>query len=180
MRQEAKQVDTTKIREWILENTEKMVDYHFLQIDKVKDQNQCSEIDQKIEEESRQYARLTVECDKLLQRQARLQLLPEGTHDDDIYSTEQEVKETQDQIAAIRETIKSYEEEQSFIQHKITQRSKMLIEVRPNGVDSMVFDDVQTLEGARACISTFFQLLLDSNLQLRESEEEIDQQKKHL
>ena len=38
----------------------------------------------------------------------------------------------------------------------------------------MVFADVQTLEGARACIGTFFQLLLDSNLQLREQNEEID------
>ena len=38
----------------------------------------------------------------------------------------------------------------------------------------MVFADVQTLEGARACIGTFFQLLLDSNLQLREQNEEIE------
>jgi len=49
-----------------------------------------------------------------------------------------------------------------------------LIELRPNPVDSMVFADVQTLEGARACIGTFFQLLLDSNLQLREQSDEID------
>ena len=65
-------------------------------------------------------------------------------------------------------------EEQGFIHSKITQRSKQLIEVRPNSVDSMVFADVQTLEGARACIGTFFQLLLDSNLQLREQNEEIE------
>ena len=37
-----------------------------------------------------------------------------------------------------------------------------------------MFADVQTLEGARACIGTFFQLLLDSNLQLREQNEEIE------
>jgi len=34
----------------------------------------------------------------------------------------------------------------------------------------MVFEDVQTMEGARACIGTFFQLLLDLNLQVREHE----------
>ena len=70
--------------------------------------------------------------------------------------------------------MKSYEEEQGFVHSKITQRSKELIEVRPMGVDSMVFADVQTLEGARACIGTFFQLLLDSNLQLREQQDEIE------
>ena len=59
-------MDTEKIRDWIIENTEKMVDYQFMQIEKVKEQNQCAEIEQKIEEESRHYGKLSVECDKLL------------------------------------------------------------------------------------------------------------------
>lgn len=63
---------------------------------------------------------------------------------------------------------------------KITQTSKQLIAVRPNSVDSMVFADVQTLEGARACIATFFQLLLDTNLQLRETYTQIEDYKSHL
>ena len=44
-RQQSKRVDTAAIREWILENTEKMVDYQFMQIEKVKEQNQCAEIE---------------------------------------------------------------------------------------------------------------------------------------
>ena len=86
-------MDTAKIREWILENTQKMVDYQFMQIEKVKEQNHCAEIEQKIEEEQRQYARLSVECDKLLQRQGRLQLAPEGTCDDELYQAEQDIQE---------------------------------------------------------------------------------------
>jgi len=39
IRQQSKKVDTDKIKEWILENTEKMVDYQFMQIEKVKEQN---------------------------------------------------------------------------------------------------------------------------------------------
>ena len=111
IRQQNKQVDMSKIREWIIENTEKMVDYHFLQIEKVKEQNQCAEIEMKIEEETQQYARLTIECDKLLQRQGRLELLPEGTQDDEIFKTVQDIKQTQDEISSIRENIRSYEEE---------------------------------------------------------------------
>ena len=53
----------------------------------------CAEIEQKIDDESKQYGRLSVECDKLLQRQGRLQLLPEGTQDDELYQTEQEIKD---------------------------------------------------------------------------------------
>ena len=39
------------------------------------------------------YGRLTVECDKLLQRQGRLHLLAEGTQDDELYQIEQEIND---------------------------------------------------------------------------------------
>ena len=32
-RQQAKQIDVNKIREWILDNTDKMVNYQFLQVE---------------------------------------------------------------------------------------------------------------------------------------------------
>lgn len=44
-RQQNKKVDTVKIREWIIDNTAKMVDYQFMQIEKVKEQNQCADIE---------------------------------------------------------------------------------------------------------------------------------------
>jgi len=44
-------VDTSKIREWILDNTEKMVEYNFLQMDQIKELNQVAEIDARINEE---------------------------------------------------------------------------------------------------------------------------------
>lgn len=53
IRQQSKKVDTEKIREWILENTDKMADYQFMQIEKVKEQNQCTIIETKIDEESK-------------------------------------------------------------------------------------------------------------------------------
>ena len=36
-RQQAKQIDVNKIREWILDNTDKMVNYQFLQIEQMKE-----------------------------------------------------------------------------------------------------------------------------------------------
>lgn len=44
-------MDTSKIREWILDNTEKMVEYNFLQMDQIKELNQVAEIDARINEE---------------------------------------------------------------------------------------------------------------------------------
>ena len=71
-------------------------------------------------------------------------------------------------MESIQDHIDSLEEKQSFYAGKITDLSKQLISVRPNNVDSMVFADVQTLDGARACIGTFFQILLDLELQIKD------------
>ena len=59
-----------------------------------------------------------------------------------MYQTQQEIQDIENQIGAIRENIRSLEEEQGFVHAKITDRSKLLIEIRPNNVDSMVFADV--------------------------------------
>ena len=72
------------------------------------------------------------------------------------------------QMENIQDHIDSLEEKQSFYAGKITDLSKQLISVRPTNTDSMVFNDVQTLDGARACIGTFFQILLDLELQIQD------------
>ena len=77
-------------------------------------------------------------------------------------------------MESIQDHIDSLEEKQSFYAGKITELSKELIGTKPNNVDSMVFEDVQTLDGARAIIGTFFQVLLDLQLRLREAVAEVD------
>lgn len=37
----------------------------------------------------------------------------------------------------------------------------------------MVFQDIQSLEGARACLSTFFNVLLETNIKLQDCETEL-------
>ena len=75
---------------------------------------------------------------------------------------------------SIQDHIDSLEEQQSFYAGKITELSKELIGTKPNNVDSMVFEDVQTLDGARAIIGTFFSVLLDLQLRLREAVSEVE------
>ena len=41
VRNQSKQIDLDKIRNWILENTSTMVDYHELQSEKFKEEEQC-------------------------------------------------------------------------------------------------------------------------------------------
>ena len=41
VKQKSKQIDISKIRDWILENTAMMVEYHCLQVEKNKEDDQC-------------------------------------------------------------------------------------------------------------------------------------------
>ena len=45
---------------------------------------------------------------------------------------------------------------------------KALEAMRPDPIDSKVIESVQSLEGARSCISIFFQLLLEAKLSCNE------------
>ena len=51
VKQKSKQIDISKIKDWILENTDMMVDYHQLQVEKYREEKQCQEIEKKINEE---------------------------------------------------------------------------------------------------------------------------------
>ena len=146
-----------------------MVNYHELQMAKQNEESKCHEIETRIGEEQKQYARLSVQIEKLMQRKKSLEMAEEGTQDDEIFETEQEIQEISHQMESIQDHIDSLEEKQSFYAGKITELSKELIGTKPNNVDSMVFEDVQTLDGARAIIGSFFQVLLDLQLRLREA-----------
>ena len=56
----------------------------------------------------------------------------------------------------IQDHIESLEDKQAFIQTKVINFTKQLITVKPDSMDTMVFNNVQTLEGARSCMTTFF------------------------
>jgi len=59
---------------------------------------------------------------------------------------------------------------ESFRSQKVTEYSTALIQTKPNTVDSMVFEKITTLEGAKAFITCFFTMLLDANLRGRSLE----------
>ena len=79
VRNQSKQIDLDKIRNWILENTSTMVNYHELQEAKQNEESKCHEIETRIGEEQKQYARLSVQIEKLMQRKKSLEMAEEGT-----------------------------------------------------------------------------------------------------
>ena len=77
-----------------------------------------------IDDEQNSYGRLSLQCEKLIQRKSRLALAEEGTQDDEILMTENEIQDLTSQMQQIKEYIESLEDKQKFIANKITQKSK--------------------------------------------------------
>ena len=53
---------------------------------------------------------------------------------------------------------------------KITSVNTELVSLSPDQVDALDFSQIQSVEGARACLGAFFNSLLESNVKNKEME----------
>lgn len=70
----------------------------------------------------------------------------------------------------IQDNLDNMEEKNDFIEGKISGIKTAIIEFNPEDVDQLKFEEVQSIEGARACLGAFFGILLDVNVYKRELE----------
>jgi len=73
-------------------------------------------------------------------------------------------------MRAIQDNLDNMEEKNDFIDGKISGIKTAIIEFNPEDVDQLKFEEVQSIEGARACLGAFFGILLDVNVYKRELE----------
>ncbi len=52
----------------------------------------------------------------------------------------------------MKEDIESIEAKRNFVNSNIMEIDRLLVETRPESTDTRIFDNVQSIEGARACI----------------------------
>jgi hypothetical protein len=66
-------------------------------------------------------------------------------------------------LRAQQENLDSLEERNDFIEGKISNIKTQLIEFNPSDVEELKLE-VNSIEAARTCLSTFFTILLDVNV----------------
>ena len=79
-------------------------------------------------------------------------------------------------MRVIQDSLDNLEEKNDFIQNQLTHIKTSIIEFNPSDIEELKFDEVQSLEGARACLSAFFTILLDTNVYKQELEAQNQQQ----
>jgi chromosome segregation ATPase len=71
------------------------------------------------------------------------------------------------EMKAVQDNLDNLEEKNAFIEAKIHEINLQLMHYSPEDVEQINLDDIQSIEGARATLSTFFKILMDVNLYKR-------------
>lgn len=71
-------------------------------------------------------------------------------------------------MRTVQDNLDNLEEKHEFFENKVHQLRTQLVEFNPDDVDQLRFEEVQSLEGARACLGAFFKILLDVNVYKRQ------------
>ena len=88
----------------------------------------------------------------------------------------EELRQVDCELEAARETVETLETQADFVEAKLAQIDAELLQFSPDDVEQLRFDQVQSIEGARACLGAFFGILLDVNVYKTELEARAAQQ----
>lgn len=78
-------------------------------------------------------------------------------------------------MKAVQDNLDNLEEKAEFIDAKIHEINLELMKFSPDDIDQIKFEEVQSIEGARACLAAFFKILLDVNVYKRYLEKQNEQ-----
>lgn len=73
-------------------------------------------------------------------------------------------------MKCISDNIESLEEKLDFVNMKISNFNAELVGLSPDDVEQLRFEQVQSIEGARACLGAFFGILLEVNVYKKQLE----------
>ena len=155
-----------RIQQWIVGNTQKMIHYKDLKQQLASEFQRAKDIEDLISEEHTHLAQLQLRKEKL---EIKKQALPRDD-DEQIYQVNEEIQDLELEVKQIYESIESLEEKLDFVNLKITSVNTELVSLSPDQVDALDFSQIQSVEGARACLGAFFNSLLESNVKNKEME----------
>jgi chromosome segregation ATPase len=123
------------------------------------------------------YAALTVKKEKLEMMLSSLEddeytIEENGVtpHEGEIILISEEIENYDTELTDYKERIETLEEKLSFLSEKANSINEELIKLNPDDAEHLIFKEVNSISGARACLSTFFNILLEINIYNKELE----------
>lgn len=182
-KQKSKKIDPEKIKQWVVENTQKLIRYQDIKEEIEKEEAEKNNTEKQIEEEQSNYAVIQTKKEKL---EASRRQIDEADLDQ-LEEVDQEIRGCELELEAINENISSLDEKLEFVNEKISVFNKEVIEIDPEGIEALRFEEIGNLEEAKVYLGSFFNIFLEMNVyrsmvenKILEQEDSIDKLKSEI
>ena len=155
------------IKNWIQENTQRMLDnkevletVHRLQKEREEIEEEMLQLDERLSAHMLQKERKNLE---------KLNEEDEGRK----FELEDELDTIQSEILVITEMLDSLDTTLSYINRKISSNAEKLAQAELDSVNSLSFAGLRSVDTAKATLKTFFNVVLELNIYKRDLEEKV-------
>lgn len=176
----AKKINPEKIKEWVMDNTSKLMRYQDIKEELDKEEKSKIATEKEIEEEQSQFAEIQTKKEKLETKRR----LTDPEDRDTIEDIDSELRGYELELNNINENLNSLEDKLDFVNEKISVFNKEVIEINPEGIERLRFEEITNLEEAKIYLGSFFNIFLEMNVyrtmvenKILEQDEIIEKQK---
>ena len=156
----SRKIDPEKIKKWVKENTQKLMRYQDIKEEMDKEQKLRKDTEKEIEEEQHNFAVVQTKKEKL---ESQRNLIDSEDYDA-LEDVDQEIRAYELELNNINENMNSLEDKLDFINEKISVFKKEVIEINPEGIESLRFEEITNLEEAKIYLGSFFNIFLEMNV----------------
>ena len=182
-KRQLKKIDPQKIKKWVSENTQKLMRYQDIKEELEKENLAKSHTETQIQEEQSLYAIIQTKMERLQAKRANSDAEDKDLIDD----LDQEIREMELELESITENMNSLEDKLDFVSEKISTFEKEVIEINPESIERLRFEEISNLEEAKIYLGSFFNIFLEMNVyrsmvenKILEQDEIIDKLKQEL
>lgn len=137
-----------------------MIRYQDIKEEIEKEESERVNTEKQIEDEQSNYAAIQTKKEKL---EAKLKTISKDDRDQ-IEDIEQDIRGCELELGAINENMNSLEEKLDFICEKISIFNKEIIDINPESIEALRFEEINNLEEAKIYLGSFFNIFLEMNV----------------
>jgi len=155
-----KKINPDKIKQWVKENTQKLMRYQDLKEELEKEEKAKSKTDKEIGSQQNDFAVIQTKKEKLESQRNKVD--PEDK--DQLEDIDQELRGYELELNNINEDMNSLEDKLDFVSEKITALNKEIIQINPENIERLRFEEITNLEEAKVYLGSFFNIFLEMNV----------------
>mmetsp|Transcript_22050 Transcript_22050/g.34208 ORF Transcript_22050/g.34208 Transcript_22050/m.34208 type:complete len:218 (-) Transcript_22050:2231-2884(-) len=181
MRKDKHEINVDAIKEWIRSRVDQMIKVADLEIDLKSQMKSLKVVKEEIDSELEVKGSHSLYKEKLLVKKYDILALPENQQDQaTLFEIDQEIDQTEVSIDQVQSTIDSLTEKQQYIELKVQEINMHVLKSDLEKDQQLSKQNLSSAEGIKALMDSFFYVLREVSVQLREINNSLEIKKNDL